>query len=67
MEKFSLKKQKEVDCKKTILYCSNKFAALEDFDSEVSTNSAWETFRENTTISVKEGLGYYELYNICYG
>jgi hypothetical protein len=26
---------------------SNRFAALEDFDAEVETSSAWETIREN--------------------
>jgi hypothetical protein len=34
---------------------------LEDFDAEVEINSAWETIRENITISAKESLGYFEL------
>jgi hypothetical protein len=34
---------------------------LEDLDTEVDINSAWEMVRENTTISAKESLGYYEL------
>jgi hypothetical protein len=37
------------------------FAALEDLDTEVEINSAWETIRENIKISAKESLGYYEL------
>jgi hypothetical protein len=40
---------------------SNRFAALEDFDAEVEISSAWETIRENITISAKESLGYFEL------
>jgi hypothetical protein len=39
----------------------NRFPALEDLDTEVEINSAWETIRENITISAKEGLGYFEL------
>jgi uncharacterized protein YaaR (DUF327 family) len=34
---------------------------LEDLDTEVEINSAWETIRENITISAKESLGYSEL------
>jgi hypothetical protein len=34
---------------------------LEDLDTEVDINSAWETVRENINISVKKSLGYYEL------
>jgi hypothetical protein len=33
---------------------------LEDLDTEVEINSAWETIRENIKISAKEGLGYLE-------
>jgi hypothetical protein len=40
---------------------SNRFAALEDLDTEVEINSAWETIRENIKISAKESLGYFEL------
>jgi hypothetical protein len=40
---------------------SNRFAALEDLDAEVDSNSAWETIREHIKISAKESLGYYEL------
>jgi hypothetical protein len=37
------------------------FAALEDLDTVVNVNSAWETIRENIKISAKESLGYYEM------
>jgi hypothetical protein len=40
---------------------SNGFAALEDLDTEVEINSAWETIRENINISAKVSLDYYEL------
>jgi hypothetical protein len=33
---------------------------LEDLDTEVESNSAWETIRENFKISAKENLGYFE-------
>jgi hypothetical protein len=36
------------------------FAALEDSDTEVEINSAWQTIRENRKISTKERLGYFE-------
>jgi hypothetical protein len=34
---------------------------LEDLDAEMEIKSAWETIRENTKISAKESLCYYEL------
>jgi hypothetical protein len=34
---------------------------LEDLDTEVEINSAWETIREIIKISAKESLGYFEL------
>jgi hypothetical protein len=37
---------------------SNRFSALEDLNSEVDINRAWETIRENIEISAKESLGY---------
>jgi hypothetical protein len=40
---------------------SNRFAALEDLDTEVDINSAWETIREDINISAKESRGNYEL------
>jgi hypothetical protein len=61
-EMFSFKKLNERKHKEK--YCvevSNRFAALEDLDSEAEINSASETIRENKKISAKEGLGHYEL------
>jgi hypothetical protein len=49
-----LKKLNEVEGKEQ--YCvevSNRFAALEDLDTEVEINSAWETLRKNIKISAK--------------
>jgi hypothetical protein len=40
---------------------SNRFAALENLDTEVDVDKAWVTIRENIKISAKESLGYYEL------
>jgi hypothetical protein len=34
---------------------------LENLDTEVGVNRAWETIRENMKISAKERSGYYEL------
>ncbi|PNF34643.1 hypothetical protein B7P43_G05860 [Cryptotermes secundus] len=62
MERFNLKKLNEVDVKER--YCveiSNRFAALENLDTEVDVNEAWESIRENIKMSAKESLGYYEL------
>jgi hypothetical protein len=38
-----------------------RFAALEDLDTEVEINSAWEMIRGNFKIWAKESLGYFEL------
>jgi hypothetical protein len=43
---------------------SNRFTALENLDSEVDINSAWET---NIRISTKQNLGYYELKKCFHG
>ncbi|PNF31288.1 hypothetical protein B7P43_G12666, partial [Cryptotermes secundus] len=61
MERFNLKKLNEVEGKEQ--YCveiSNRFAALENLETEVDVNKAWETIRENIKMSAKESLGYYE-------
>jgi hypothetical protein len=64
MERFNLKKLNKVEGKGQFrLEVSNRFAALEDLDTEVEINSAWETIRENIKISAKESLGYFELKN----
>jgi hypothetical protein len=62
MERFNLKKLNEVEGKEQFrIEISNRFAVLEDLDTEVDINRAWETIRENIKISAKESPGYYEL------
>jgi hypothetical protein len=34
---------------------------LEDLDAKEEINSVWEMTRENTKISAKESLGYFEM------
>jgi hypothetical protein len=46
MERFNLKKLNVVEV-------SHRFAALEDLDTEVEINSAWEKIRENIKVSAK--------------
>jgi hypothetical protein len=60
MERFNLSKLYNVESKKQFrVEFSNRFAALEDLDTEVEINSAWETIRENIKIPAKESLGYF--------
>jgi hypothetical protein len=59
MEKINLKKLNEVEGKeKYHVEVSNRFAAQEDLDTEVETNSILETIKENINISMKDSLGY---------
>jgi hypothetical protein len=61
MERFNFKKLSEVEGKERYrVEVSNRFAALENLDTEGDVNESWETIRENIKISVKESLGYYE-------
>jgi phosphomevalonate kinase len=61
-ERFNLKKLNDVEGKEQFhVEVSNRFAALEDLDTDVEINIAWETIRENITISAKESLGYFEV------
>jgi hypothetical protein len=54
MERFNLKKFSEVEGKeKYRVEVSNRFAALEDLDTEVEINIIWEEIRENIKISAK--------------
>jgi hypothetical protein len=39
---------------------SDRFAGLENLDTEVKINTVWEMIRENIKMSAKESLGYYE-------
>jgi hypothetical protein len=62
IERFNLKKLNEVEGKeKCCIEVSNRFAALEDLDTEGEINSAWEKIRKNIKISAKESIGHYEL------
>jgi hypothetical protein len=62
MEGFNLKTLNEVEGKEQYhVEVSNRFAALEDLDTEVEINSAWEMIRENINISAKQNLSYFEL------
>jgi hypothetical protein len=62
MERFILKKLNEVDGKEQYrVEISNRFAVLENLDTEVDINRAWKTIRENIKISAKESLVCYEL------
>jgi hypothetical protein len=48
MEQFNLTKLKGVEGKGQYRFeISNRFAAFGDVDTEVDTNRAWETIREN--------------------
>jgi hypothetical protein len=65
MERFNLKKLKEVEGKEQYsVEVSNRFAALEDLDTDMGIHSAWVSITENMNISATESLGYYELKNL---
>jgi hypothetical protein len=62
VERFNLKKLRKVEGKERYrVEISNRFAALENLNTEGDVNKAWETIRENIKISAKQSLGYYEL------
>jgi hypothetical protein len=44
-----------------VLEISKKFTALENLDTEVDVNKAWETIRKGIKISATDSVGYYEL------
>jgi hypothetical protein len=55
MERFNLEKLNDVEGKgQYSVEVSNRFAALEDLDTEVEINRARETIRENIKISAKK-------------
>jgi hypothetical protein len=55
MERFNFKKLNEVEGKeKYHIEVSNRFAAMEDFGTEVEINSTWETIREYKNFSERE-------------
>jgi hypothetical protein len=56
--RFNLQKLKEVEDKeKYHVGVTNRFAALDDLDTEVEFNSTWATITENIKISSRESLG----------
>jgi hypothetical protein len=62
LERFDLKKLNEVEGKEQYhVEISSTFAALGNLDTEVDINRTCKTIRENTKISAKKNLGYYEL------
>jgi hypothetical protein len=57
MERFNLKKLNKVEGKEQHrVEISNRLTALENLNTEVVNNGAWETIRENIKISAKEGI-----------
>jgi hypothetical protein len=57
MESFNLKKLNEVEGKEQYsVEISNRFAALENLDTEVDVNKAWETIRENVRFEVSTAV-----------
>jgi hypothetical protein len=61
VERFNLEKLKELEDKEQYrVEISNRFAALENLDSEAD-NRVQETTGENIKISAKESIGYHEL------
>jgi hypothetical protein len=62
MKRFNLKKLIWVEGKeKYHIEISNRFPALDNLDTEVDINRAWETIRENITNSANKSVGCYEL------
>jgi hypothetical protein len=54
MERFNLKKINEVEGKEQYrVEISNKFAALQNLDTGVGINRAWESIRENIKFQPK--------------
>jgi hypothetical protein len=52
MERFNLNKLNKVEGKEQYrVEISNRLSALENLDTEVDINRAWETIRENIKIS----------------
>jgi hypothetical protein len=67
-DRINLKKLNDVEGKEQFrVEATNRFAALEDFDTEVEINSVWETIRKNIKISAKESLVYFEFRSISHG
>jgi hypothetical protein len=62
MERFNLRNLNWVEGKEQYhVEVSNRFATLQDLDTEVEINSAWETITENVKVPAKGRIGYHEL------
>jgi hypothetical protein len=60
MRRFNLNKLNEVEDKQQYrVEITNRFAALEDLDTEVDNNGASEIITENIKISAKENLSLF--------
>jgi hypothetical protein len=60
--KFNVSKLNEPDVKnKYQIEISNRFAALENLNTDEDINRAWETIKEDVKASAKESLGLHEL------
>jgi hypothetical protein len=61
MERINLKQLNEDEAKEQYQVTNkNKFAALENLDDDGNINRAWNTIRENITISAKESISLCE-------
>jgi hypothetical protein len=61
-ENFNLRKLNELEVKnKYQIEITNRFAALENLNTDEGVNRAWETIKENIKASAKESLGLHEL------
>jgi hypothetical protein len=61
-KKFYLRKLNEPEVKnKYQIEITNRFAALENLNTDEDINRAWETIKENIKASAKESLGLHEL------
>jgi hypothetical protein len=47
--------------KKNQVKITNRFAALENLNTDEDVNRAWETIKENIKASAKDSLGLHEL------
>jgi hypothetical protein len=61
-EKFNLRKLNELEVKnKYHIEITNRFAALENLNTNEDVNRAWETIKENIKAAAKVSLGLHEL------
>jgi hypothetical protein len=62
IEKFNLKKLYVAKSKEQYpIEIANRFAVLENSDTEMDINITWDTIKKNIQISAKKSQYYYEL------